>query len=94
MHVCCYPGKLSPELQKERDELQAKRDAEFEMDQANNAAYRRLVLERQNIREKIGDLYAKACGDAYRTYDNTQRQLAAPDLKKLGIPQPQLALEG
>lgn len=94
MHVCCYPGKLSPELQKERDELKARCDADFDKQQAHDAKYHQLVSESQELREKIGDMYASAYDAAFKAYDTAQRKLAAPDLKKLGIPQPQLALEG
>lgn len=94
MHVCCYPGQLPPELQKERDELQAKRNAEFRKSEASFAENDRLRAARDAISNQMADMVSQAYDKAYRAYIDTQRQLAAPDLKKLGIPQPQLALEG
>lgn len=94
MHVCYYPGKLSPEHQKERDELQAKRDAEFHKYEESKAKYKSLCANRETISNRMAELLSQAYNAAFSAYTNTQRKLAAPDLKSLGIPQPQLALEG
>jgi len=93
MHVFCYPGNLTPELQKERDELQAKRDAEFSKSEASFAENDRLRAACDVISNQMAEMMSQAYDKAYRAYTDTQRKLAIPDLKKLGIPQPQLALE-
>jgi hypothetical protein len=94
MHVCCYPGNLTPELQKERDELQAKRDAEFSKSEASFAENDRLRAACDVISNQMAEMMSQAYDKACRAYTDTQRKLAIPDLKKLGIPQSQLALEG